>query len=384
MAIFGKPKTQAMIETGSASAPIAAAGSGYSVGGAGNIGSQSVGNFYSYSEGTLRNNAMSVPTIARARDLIASVVGGTKLEMYKCYWDDVEKDMVEEELAPRSWLQQPDPQLPYATFMSWLFDDLFFFGKAVLFINSRTADGFPNSFQRLPASMVTYRDQAGPVFFSPSNEVYFQGGRIEPENLVQFISPIQGIVYQSEQSVQTAVRLEKARYRNASSTIPAGVLKITGGEPLTQAEMADLAATFNSARENNQTAALSQDVDYHETTANPANMMLMEAANFQALEMCRITNIPPYLAGIDIGSYQYTSGKDSREQLYLFAARLYMDCIAQTLSMNNVLPVGTKVRFDIDDYLSEIVETEEDSQKAEEMPMGAPTTPINMPEVSPS
>ena len=73
----------------------------------------------------------------------------------------------------------------------------------------------------------------------------------------------------------------------------------------------------------------------------------------------RITNIPPYLAGIDIGSYQYTSGKQSREDLYLFAARLYMDCIAQTLSMNNNLPNGTCVEFDIDAYLSDIVEEAE-------------------------
>lgn len=363
MALFSRPKAMVEVDTTAQPDPVVAASGGYYTGGANNLGANSVGNFYSYSEGVLRNNAMSVPVIARARDLIASVVGGTPLEMYKERWDDVERDMVQEEIAPRSWISQPDPTLPYSTFMSWLFDDLFFFGKAILFINSRTADGFPNSFQRLPASMVTYRDQAGPVFFAPSNEVYFQGGRIEPENLVQFISPIQGIVYQSEQAVNTALRLEKARFRNATSTIPAGILKVTGGEPLTQVELQQLSATFNSARENNQTAALSQDLDYLETKANPANMMLMEAANFQALELCRVTNIPPYLAGIDIGSYQYTSGKDSREQLYLFAARLYMDCIAQTLSMNNVLPAGTKVRFDIDDYLSEIVETEEDAQE---------------------
>lgn len=364
MALFGKPKTQAMIETGAVSVPVAAA-SGHYTSNPNNIGQNMVGNFYSYQEGALRNSAMSVPTIARARDLIASVVGGTCLEMYKESWDSVEKDLVTEEIAPRSWLRQPDPTLPYATFMSWLFDDLFFFGRAFLFINSRTADGFPNSFQRLPAAMVNTRDQAGPVWFAPSNEVYFQGGQIDSANLVQFISPIQGIVYQSEKMVQTALRLEAARYRNASSTIPAGTLKITGGEPLTQQEMADLAATFNAARENNQTAALSQDVDYIETKANPANMMLMEAANYQALEACRVTNIPPYLAGIDIGSYQYSSGKDSREQLYLFAARLYMDCIAQTLSMNNVLPVGTYCRFDIDDYLSEIIETEEKTNPEE-------------------
>ena len=138
--------------------------------------------------------------------------------------------------------------------------------------------------------------------------------------------------------------------------------------------MQQLGAAFNAARENNQTAVISQDLDYIETKANPANMMLMEAANFQALEMARITNIPPYLAGIDIGSYQYSSGKDSREQLYLFAARAYMDCIAQTLSMNNVLPVGTKVEFDIDDYLSEVIGAEEDDT-AEMM------TTTNMPQM---
>ena len=302
---------------------------------------------------------MSVPTIARARDLIASVIGATPLRMYKEVWDEQEGEMVKQYLAPRSWLKQPDPTLPYSTLMSWTLDDLFFYGKAIWFINSRTADGFPNSYQRLPASMVTFRDQAGPVFFAPSQEPYFQGGRIDPENLIQFISPIQGIIYQSEQAVQTALRLERARFRNATSTIPAGVLRVIGGEPLTMQEMQDLVAAFNAARENNQTAGLSQDLEYTETKANPANMMLMEAANFQALEMTRITNIPPYLAGIDIGSYQYTSGKQSREDLYLFAARLYMDCIAQTLSMNNNLPNGTCVEFDIDAYLSDIVEEAE-------------------------
>lgn len=379
MALFGN-KTKAMISTEPTPVAPVAAGSGPWTGGAGNIGANSVGNFYSYTEGVLRNNAMTVPTIARARDLIASVVASTELCMYKRQWNEQTREMEEVEIAPRAWLNQPDPTLPYSTFMAWLLDDLFFFGRGFLFINSRTADGFPNSFQRLPAAMINTRDQAGPVWYAPSNEVYFQGGRIEPENLVQFISPVQGIVYQSELSVQTAIRLEKARYRNATSTIPAGVLKITGGEPLTQQEMADLAAAFNSARENNQTAAISQDVDYQPTTANPANMMLMEAANFQALEACRITNIPPYLAGIDIGSYQYSSGKQAREDLYLFAARIYMDAIAQTLSMNNVLPAGTFVKFDIDDWISNVEGAVELDERGAFDPIPTPPMTQEMPE----
>jgi hypothetical protein len=36
-----------------------------------------------------------------------------------------------------------------------------------------------------------------------------------------------------------------------------------------------------------------------------------------------------------------------------------MDCIAQTLSMNNILPVGTCVEFDIDDYLADVIGAED-------------------------
>jgi hypothetical protein len=45
-----------------------------------NAGSQLVGQYYSYVEGTARNRAMSVPTISRARDLMASVIGCMSLK----------------------------------------------------------------------------------------------------------------------------------------------------------------------------------------------------------------------------------------------------------------------------------------------------------------
>jgi hypothetical protein len=47
----------------------------------------------------------------------------------------------------------------------------------------------------------------------------------------------------------------------------------------------------------------------------------------------------------------------------MFGAKLFMDCIAETLSADNVLPRGTYVKFDIDDYLSEnyLMEKENES-----------------------
>ena len=328
----------------------AAAGSAYMAQNTNNVGASMIGTYYSYVEGEARNRAMSVPTVSRARDLMASVIGCMNLKMYNEIWNGDE--MQKMPLAPRTWLRKIDPSVPKSFTLSWLYDDLFHFGRAFLYVTSRTADGYPASFTRLPAAMVQTLDQAGPVWFAPSKQITFQGGQINPDDVVQFLSPIQGIVYMSEKAIATALQLEAARFRNSSSAIPAGILRQNGGEPLSAQELADLASAFNVARSTNQTAALNEFVTYTETLTSPDKMLLIESAEFQAMEMCRLCNIPPYLAGVSVGSYSYQSSAESRMDLWTFGVRAYADCIAGTLSQNNVLPNGTYVEFDVSQYLS--------------------------------
>jgi hypothetical protein len=346
MAIFNRSVNKAAISP----EPIkAAAAGGYYSNSVNNGGANMIGQYYSYTEGP-RNRAVSVPTISRARDLMASVIGCMNLKMYNEMWNGNEMEKMP--LAPRTWLRKIDPTLPNNFILSWTFDDLFFYGRAFWYITSRTADGYPASYTRLPAAMVQTLDQSGPVWFAPSKQIIFQGGNLDSNDVVQFLSPIQGIIYMSEQSVATALKLEAARYRNSSSAIPAGILRQTGGEPLSAQELADLASAFNSARETNQTAALNEFVTYTETLTSPDKMLLIESAEFQAMEMARLCNIPPYLAGVSVGSYSYQSSAEARMDLWTFGVRAYADCIAGTLSGNNVLPNGTYVEFDVEQYLS--------------------------------
>jgi len=337
-------------KTANAQPPSKAAAAGNYYQSSNNGGAGMIGQYYSYIEGDARNRAISVPTISRARDLMASVLGCMSLKMYNEIWNGNEMEKMP--LAPRTWLRKIDPAVPNNFTLSFLFDDLFFFGRAFLYITSRTADGFPASFTRLPAAMVQTLDQSGPVWFAPSKQIVFQGGELDPNDVVQFLSPIQGIIYMSTQSVATAIKLEAARYRNASSAIPAGILRQVGGEPLSGQELADLAGAFNLARETNQTAALNEFVTYTETLTSPDKMLLIDSAEFQAMEMARLCNIPPYLAGISVGSYSYQSSAESRMDLWTFGVRAYADCIAGTLSQNNVLPNGVYVEFDVAGYLT--------------------------------
>ena len=253
MGIFSRQVTKAAVSPVDESHKAAAAGSYGTY--KSNQGVNFIGQYFAYYEGDARNRANSVPTLSRARDLLASVISSTKLEMYNEVWNDTEKEMECVYIAPRSWLRQPDPTIPYATLMAWTLDDLFYYGRAFWFITSRTADGFPASFTRLPAGSVNTQDQAGPVWFAPSKEVYFQGGMIDPNDLVQFISPVQGIIYTSQTAIETALRVEASRYRNAESLLPSEVKLIVlgSGDKRMENELRALAAqapekVFLSAR----------------------------------------------------------------------------------------------------------------------------------------
>jgi hypothetical protein len=333
--------------------------------GGSNVGASQVGNYIAYTDGTGRERMMSLAVIARARDLICTTISGMKFEMYREMWNGDE--MEEVPLAPRAWLARMDKGVPNSTLLSWLADDLIFWGRAFLYVNERTSDLYPSSYTRLPAAMVQTLDQQGPVFFGPSNQVLFNGMEIDSRDLIQFISPMQGILFTGRRPAETAIRIEEARMRNASSAIPAGVLKQTGGEPLSGQELADLAAQFNLARATNQTAALNEFLSYTETSATPDKMLLIDSADYSARDLGRLLGVPSYLLSVSIGAYSYQSAQQSRMDLWQYACKPIADCITQTLSSDNNLPRGTMVKFDVDDFLSETYMGDE-MEDREEMP----------------
>jgi hypothetical protein len=239
--------------------------------------------------------------------------------------------------------------MPNSFLFPWIFDDLFFFGRCFLYITSRTKDGYMASATRLPQGSIDTADAEGPVWFGKSKEIYFNGGALDPADVVQIYSPTQGMIYMSEQTIATALKLCDARFRNASSAIPAGVLKQTGGEPLSAEELGALAEAFNEARSTNQTAALNEFLTYTETTATPDKMLLIDAAEYQSKEIANLCNVPPYLLGISTGSYAYTNSAGAKSDLWTFGLSMYAQAISSALSQQ--LPRGTYVKWDVEKWL---------------------------------
>jgi len=332
-----------------------------------NQGAGQVGNFYSYTAGELRARALRVPTLSRARNLMASVIGGVPLVMYKEMWNGTEMEQVPE--APRTWLRRIDKGVPNNFILAMTFDDLFFYGRCFWLVTEREkTSGYPSNFTRLPAAMITTMDQAGPSYFGPSKQIMFNGLPVDYQDVIQFLSPIDGITTNGAQSINTALKLEQARNRNASVLSPAVTLRQVGGEPLSSQELADLAAAYDTARYASSTCALNEFIELI-PGSDPSKMLLIEAADYQAREISRLANVPGYLVSVSLGSYSYVNSREASNDLYAFGVKPYADCIAQTLSADNVLPRGTCVKFDIENWLLDY-ETDNATDTRSETTMG--------------
>jgi hypothetical protein len=248
-------------------------------------------------------------------------------------------------------MSRPDPSVTPGFIYSRTASDLFMVGRAFWYVTSRYATGFPASFQWLPAANMSTEDQAGPFWFGPSDKLRFNGQPLDSQHVIQFLSPIDGILATGQRAIDIAIRLDQAARRFATNEIAAGYLQQTSGEPMSGEELSDLAAGWSAARRTNAIGALNEYVKFVEFTADPSKLQLQEGREHAALELSRVANIPPYLVGISTGGMTYQNAQQARQDLFLFGAKPYIQCIEQTLSLPNVLPRGRHVEFDVDTYL---------------------------------
>jgi phage portal protein BeeE len=203
--------------------------------------------------------------------------------------------------------------------------------------------------------MVSLGDQQTAQRFGPSNDIMFNGVQLNTDDVVQFLAPTQGLLYTGNRAIMTAIKLQQSADRFAVNEIAAGWLQQTdASEPMSAEDLSELAAAWRNARQVGAIGALNSVVTFKEYSSDPNKLQLVESRQFQSLELSRATGIPPYLLGIGVpGSYTYQNAQQARQDLYLFGAKQYMDAIEQTLSMNQILPRGRYVEFDVSDYIYE-------------------------------
>ena len=94
-----------------------------------------------------REEAMSVPSVARCRNLLAGTIGSFPLELYK--------KSTGEKLGKPIWLEQPSASQPRSVTIAWTVDSLVFYGVAYWRVTETYFDdGRPARFDRVAFHLI--------------------------------------------------------------------------------------------------------------------------------------------------------------------------------------------------------------------------------------
>jgi len=151
-----------------------------------------------------RDEAVTVPAVARCRNLIACTIAGLPLNLYK--------KSTGAELGSPLWLEQPSLHQPRSVTVAWTVDSLLFYGVAYWRVTSLYADdGRPSGFEWVANTRVTVQtNQDGTEI-----QGYSVNGVVTPMagigSLVTFQSLLPGVLETGARTIQSRNRCTKSR-----------------------------------------------------------------------------------------------------------------------------------------------------------------------------
>ena len=285
-----------------------------------------------------RKEAMSVPSVARARNLICGTVASIPLEYYKTSTGEV--------IAPPRWIKQLSKTQPSFVTLTWLVDSLAFYGVAYLLITERySEDGRPASFEWIANNRVTFTTDVEGIMIK---QYYLDAAPIDMNDIVTIQGFDEGVLERGARTIQAAVDVERAAALNSAQPQPAGYLKNSGAD-LPPSEVQGLLAAFKRARQNNSTAYLTSTLDYSPVSFSPKDMMYQDAIRSLSTQVARMMNVPAYLLSSEDNTMTYSNVQDERKQFYSLSIEPYIQAIQTRLSMDDISTSGHEVRFAVHD-----------------------------------
>ena len=306
---------------------------------------QAVGGLFYGAQTITREQAMSVPSVARARNIICSTIGSLPLETYNHF--------TMEHLRPQRVIMQPDPRVAGSAIYAWIAEDLLFRGVAygqVLDSYAATDNSRIRAWTRVSPDRVTYDLNYNQTEITS----YKIDGLDIPVSgvgsIIVFAGLDEGALNRAGRTIRAALELEKAAELYAKEPVPTMVLK-SNGTNLTPERISKLLESWKVSRSTRATAFLNADVELTTLGFDPQKLQLNEARQYLATEIARAVGIPASFLSAETTSMTYSTTVMERKALIDFSLRNVITPIEQRLSAADFVPNGVEVRFDIDDFL---------------------------------
>jgi HK97 family phage portal protein len=292
-----------------------------------------------------RQLAMSVPSVARARNIICGTIGSLPLTTFN--------RITGEYVDPHRVINQPDPRVAGFVIYNWLAEDIWLYGVGygqVLEMYSSTDGGRVRAWTRVSPDRITVDTN----FKNTEITGYKVDGMAVPltgvGSIIRFDGPDEGLLHRAGKTISAAVYLENAAVNYAKEPAPSMILK-SNGTNLTAERVSSLLSAWRTARQTRSTAFLNADVDLKEFGFDPRSLQLAEARQYVALELARACGIPAYFLSAETTSMTYSNAVSERRSLVDFSLRPILKAIEERLSLPDFVPNPVMTRFALDDFL---------------------------------
>lgn len=299
-----------------------------------------------------RRQALQVPAVLRARNLICSTLGYLPIHVR-----DKELNIAH----PTSLFDQIDPDVPNVVTFSETYEDLLFEGIAWWRVLKSNFQGFPTSATRVhPDRVMVTGGKTFPIVsgdgtgtLQPAGRVFIDGLQVPDDQVIRFDSPNPALLVHAARAIRTSLMLDDTAARYAEEPVPLGAFTPREGlkvreDPKTIAELLD---KWESYRRNRVWGYVGAAWELKEMQFNAEQIQLAEQRQHAVLEIARATGLDPEDLGVSTTSRTYQNSEERRRERVDFTMRPYSSAVEQRLSMGDVTPRGFEVKVNFDAFL---------------------------------
>lgn len=301
-----------------------------------------------------RAEAMSVPAVKRARDLICGTLGTLPIRVHNRRREVVQNFLME----------QPEPDVARTVTMTRTFEDMLFEERAWWRITGFAANGFPSQVRRLEPRSVQVRENAR-VYVARDGSPQGQAFEFVPDELlIRIDSPNDPLLVAGARAIRAALLLDQTAARNAKEQLPLGYFAPREGtDPGTKEEIEEYLDDWEDARARRAWGYVGAALEAKPLQWNPEQLELGAMRDHAVLEIARLAGIDPEDLGVSTTSRTYANAEQRRLDLLDFTLSAYVAAFESRMSMGDVTPSGQYVKFQYAGFLRSDTKTRMETYK---------------------
>lgn len=282
-----------------------------------------------------RVDAMTIPAVAKARQILVSTIA-----RFPLIAQDADGNRVD---VP--WLQSTEGEVSPWHQMAWTIDDLIFSGWSLWGVE-RDTEGNIIAADRCPIER---------WHINSDNQIVIDDQIAEADSVILIPGPFEGLLKVASRTMRGGAKLEASWVGKATNPIPAIELHATTDDPLELDEVQALVQAWADARADvNGAIAFTPHNIEARAHGNAEPSLLIEGRNFLRIDVGAFLGIPAALmdASLSTASLTYSTQEGQRNEFADFTLPYWMEPIQHRLSMDDVVPKGIRVRFDLSELFT--------------------------------